>query len=139
MRVTNTLDMWREVRHLPRRGPLPLAGRGGVCRGGAFFAGPVGVRGAAVIGFRAPWGGEVRHLPRRGPLPLAGRGGFRRVAAFVAGSVVLSVTTIIGFSAPAGAVITNSLPRSDTWVTNGRVSAMVRKGNDIYIGGQFST
>ena len=40
--------------------------------------------------------------------------------------------------APPFARAQSSTPREETWVTNGKVSAIVRTANSVYIGGEFT-
>jgi hypothetical protein len=40
--------------------------------------------------------------------------------------------------APTFARAQSSTPREETWVTNGKVSAIVRTANTVYIGGEFT-
>ena len=54
--------------------------------------------------------------------------------------VVLAIAaSAVATAAPAAAEITSPDPRPGTWVTNGRVNAMVRQGSSLYIGGEFTT
>jgi hypothetical protein len=54
-------------------------------------------------------------------------------------TLALTVSVVASSERVAGAVITAPLPRNDTSVTNGRVTSIVRQGNDLYVGGEFST
>jgi WD40 repeat protein len=62
----------------------------------------------------------------------------QRVAAFVAATIGVTSILVFGLPSAASAEITNPLPRADTWVTNARISAMARQGNDLYVGGEFT-
>jgi len=76
--------------------------------------------------------GEIEHSPRmeRSLKPLNAA-----MSRFVA---LVFAAGVLGAFAPGRAQAQSSIPREETWVTDGMVSAIVRTVDSVYIGGNFT-
>src|SRR5688572_14039423 len=63
-----------------------------------------------------------------------GRHRLHRRVGTVSGLVVVVVSLLVG--SPAGAALSNT--SDPTWMTNDQVASLVRIGNTIYLGGNFT-